>query len=701
MANAIIGYPIFSDPNAVVAPALSGGSWALPLTNLQDRRLAEIARSTTAALKDTRFSIDLLAERRVGVVAIPKHTLSRNAKARVMGTNSDQFNFFYEAGEDIAGKGGTFARGSGAYYTDQNGVLVAVGNNVLRDGHFLNGKRTVLLEDAGTNLAFWSQDAANAAWTKSGATILTDIGVAPDQTQTMDILVESAANAEHYMDQAAAGVVANNTVMSASVFTRQYGAIGVPYFSNVRVSIVLKDGVTVLGATFDTGTGAVSNVSAGVTPHVFLEYLPGLGTCYRCSVTANVGAGGSTPRIRIQTVNPNTGAIVYAGNVNCGVAVWGMQLEGWFHATSYMFSNGGIGSRNADVLTFPVGTLVPAAAWSAFFKAINLSKGLGATYWWGLGAPLSAATGPVFALGGDNGAGNYVTSRYTDAGGALYDAAGGNAAPGIGDEFEVVSTWSGVQLATQYSLNGSAVTGATSALFANPGGVWAGTNVLVLGGANAFMAFESLRIVPGTALTMAPARTLVYDSGWLDVWPAVYPPGSLPADDPRMVTGKYSAEEALDINIGFTLVLSPPQIWKYLNVQLSDAGNADGHVDLARLAVCGAYQPSLNFIEGAKIDLSTASSREESDGGAAIFDEKPQRRTAAFTLEGPEDEMLVNTFDFKRRVGITKQFMWVWDGADTYHMPRRSWLAVLKELSGLEAPYTKRGSSAYAAIEEL
>jgi hypothetical protein len=34
-------------------------------------------------------------------------------------------------------------------------------------------------------------------------------------------------------------------------------------------------------------------------------------------------------------------------------------------------------------------------------------------------------------------------------------------------------------------------------------------------------------------------------------------------------------------------------------------------------------------------------------------------------------------------------------------MTRRSFLAVLKELSALEVPYTRRGSSAFAAIEEL
>jgi hypothetical protein len=200
----------------------------------------------------------------------------------------------------------------------------------------------------------------------------------------------------------------------------------------------------------------------------------------------------------------------------------------------------------------------------------------------------------------------------------------------------------------------------------------------------------------------AAADPLLYDSGAQLVWPVVYPAGSLPADDPRMLAGgKYSAEQMATLPGQWTVCPATPPTAQYWKVTIDDHANALGYVDVARLAICTGYQPTVNFTAGAKLGFPTASSREESDGGAAMFDEKRDRRDVVFSLDGPEDEMLANTFDIKRQAGITKQMVFVYDSADTYHMTRRSFLGVLKELSALEAPYTRRGSSAYAVIEEI
>ncbi len=83
--NALLGFPIYSDVNATYTPTFSGGSWSgsLPLTNLQDRRLAKVARSADASYQNTQFDIDLKTPRAVRVRAIPPgHNLSINAQAR-------------------------------------------------------------------------------------------------------------------------------------------------------------------------------------------------------------------------------------------------------------------------------------------------------------------------------------------------------------------------------------------------------------------------------------------------------------------------------------------------------------------------------------------------------------------------------------------------------------------------------------------
>lgn len=68
----LFGWPAYSDLGVSFSPALSGGSWlaALPLTNLQDRRLSRVARSTNALAASTTFDVDLGTARAVGVLAV-------------------------------------------------------------------------------------------------------------------------------------------------------------------------------------------------------------------------------------------------------------------------------------------------------------------------------------------------------------------------------------------------------------------------------------------------------------------------------------------------------------------------------------------------------------------------------------------------------------------------------------------------------
>jgi hypothetical protein len=80
----VFGWPIYSDRSVSYVPTVSGGSWrsTLPLASLLDRKLARVARSTNVTLASTQFICDLRVARPVGVLALPKHTLSPNARVR-------------------------------------------------------------------------------------------------------------------------------------------------------------------------------------------------------------------------------------------------------------------------------------------------------------------------------------------------------------------------------------------------------------------------------------------------------------------------------------------------------------------------------------------------------------------------------------------------------------------------------------------
>lgn len=80
MANILIGYNNYID-----SATLSGGTWnaAYPQSNLKDRRLAVVSRTTAATTAAATVAIDLGSSRRVRTVGIVNHNLSSAATVRV------------------------------------------------------------------------------------------------------------------------------------------------------------------------------------------------------------------------------------------------------------------------------------------------------------------------------------------------------------------------------------------------------------------------------------------------------------------------------------------------------------------------------------------------------------------------------------------------------------------------------------------
>lgn len=689
-ANPVIGYPIHSDPSIVANPSLGSGSWQLPLTNLQDRRTYKVARSTTAALADTRLHVYLAQAMRVGVLAVPKHTLSATAKYRFVGLNTDNWYLYYMAGMDMSTvPGATFTRSTGAYYSDQNGVLISVAANVPRDGHFISGRRVLLIEEQDSNNVLWSEDFTNAAWSKVNTTVTGAAVNAPDTTLTMGLLSEAATNTEHYVQQASSGW-SNGAICTVSLYVRPQNTTG----AQIRVAIVQKDGATVIGAIFNPITGAVLSTDGGVTTQV--DAVAGAPGCFRFSCSMAVGTGASQPVMRIACTSNTT--LVYAGSTSRGVCIWGANMGILPHVTSYIKSTTAAANRGAETLSFPVGSVQPTNSFTVYIKAINLTTNRGATYWWQIGT-----ANPLLQFGGDNSSGNYVTTRFVDAGAGVHDAVGGSGAPHMNDTLEMASTFSAAGTTqSEYSLNGATATGSTSASFTAPG-AWGGSQIVSLGGGNpGCFGLEGFRI--GGPNTLAIYRGLIFDSGWLDAWPMVYPTGSIPANDPRALTGRYSLDEIANTpTSSLTVCLTTPTLMRRVDLQISDAANVAGYVDLGRLVVADALQPSVAPQPGAvKFEFQSESTSAPSDGATKFYLEKARRRMCSMLLSYvPADESFANYYELIMRLGTTRQFMFVYDPTDTYHMSRRSFLAVLNTLGAMDFPFTGKNNVPIAALEDL
>ena len=177
----LIGWPMFSDESVLHTPTFDGGMWSdqLPLANLINPELAYLARSWDVNPRSTRLREDLKVDRQVGIVGIPKHSISSAGKVRYLGVPSTML-FDYEAGDDIAANGGTFSRAPNtsprvraATYIDRLGVVQLAGENRL----------------------VYSEDFDNAAWTKTTTTVAANSVANPhDGTVDADTLTATGGN---------------------------------------------------------------------------------------------------------------------------------------------------------------------------------------------------------------------------------------------------------------------------------------------------------------------------------------------------------------------------------------------------------------------------------------------------------------------------------------------------------------------------
>lgn len=169
----------------------------------------------------------------------------------------------------------------------------------------------------------------------------------------------------------------------------------------------------------------------------------------------------------------------------------------------------------------------------------------------------------------------------------------------------------------------------------------------------------------------------VFDSGILPVWGIVFPWESLAFEDPSFWTGQTSPESVS--NYPQPIIATMPdyvdinaQYWK---IEFDDTTNTDGYVELNRLFIAGAYQPSINIQYGAQLGWSTSTVSEESLGGVLFFDERPTRRNLKVNLNViPLQEAMNNLFEAYRAQGISRQIFFIYDPEDTANLARRSFL---------------------------
>lgn len=203
-------------------------------------------------------------------------------------------------------------------------------------------------------------------------------------------------------------------------------------------------------------------------------------------------------------------------------------------------------------------------------------------------------------------------------------------------------------------------------------------------------ATPTIRWIGGTT----PGASDVYDSGVLQAWPNG-PNGILTVEDITNVDGSR-------MNVWIPIIPPTLKTARYWECDVVDTANVDGRLDFARAAVCGGYTTGQPIPPGATTQLESESEATPADGGAFLYKNRPRRRVERFSVNKvTQAEGLGTIRKMQRQLGISGQFFFVFDPADTTLMYERAFMANLKSLSPLGYSMPGRMDVQFEAVEVL
>ena len=223
----------------------------------------------------------------------------------------------------------TFTRASTATFVGSNGLIQTAASGAARFDHnpATGESLGLLVEEARTNLATYSEQFDNAAWHNQFSTITANATTAPDGTITADKLASSTGTWLTFIHFPTLGGGGTRTL---SVFAKASDS-----------SWLALGGIGSGGelAYFNLSTGVIATIQGNVTNATIVQLSNGW---YRCSVTCNFQSyGGFIPVSGDNTLN--------IAPIGQGIFLWGAQVEAGTFPTSYIPTSGSTVTRAADV----------------------------------------------------------------------------------------------------------------------------------------------------------------------------------------------------------------------------------------------------------------------------------------------------------------------------------------------------------------
>lgn len=386
----------------------------------------------------------------------------------------------YAPGDTITGE--TFSRaGTSATYRDANGNVVGTVANQKRDNHYVNGVRSILLEDTSTNICLQSET-LGTTWGTSAATISSNATLAPSTAVTGDKIQEDNTANIH-------GIIQTITCAQAS----QTFSVWVKAAERTKCVIAMNDnalGSAAVGVDLSNGATFAHGLAAGAWTAISSRVESWGNGWWRIFITGTRGAGTQT----VVEVLTWTTALSYVGTTGSGLYGWGAQLEMLPLGTSYINTTVASVARSADSYSLPAPTPGEFSVYAKFAEGGTIIRPPSRIW------QISDAGSNAPALFAYSPAGFYSTfhsNAVVAVGSTLLTA------PSVANVTELLSHLFGDgSVDTTQSINSGPATNAAQSAAAALATAWSGpllwlNSAGTVGGLSGFTAIQSFKIVAG------------------------------------------------------------------------------------------------------------------------------------------------------------------------------------------------------------
>ena len=182
----------------------------------------------------------------------------------------------------------------------------------------------------------------------------------------------------------------------------------------------------------------------------------------------------------------------------------------------------------------------------------------------------------------------------------------------------------------------------------------------------------------------------VFDSGFIEVWPAVYDQTQVTWDSGSFWDLKYTDDQISGYPWFAPLYIDGSYTVAAFAVEISDPANPDGYIQIGLCEVASALDFPMGLSFGAQVGFTAATVITTADGGIDYSERKQKPRTFTGTLAAVDRSFGLTTFFELQRINDIDVPFFFWpDREDTQHTLRLAYMARNQQLNALSQAYFK------------